>query len=241
MSAVKSVPPNQSAVKKSWSDALKSFSDIRVMIMLFLGFSAGVPILLVFSSLSLWLSEAGLETGVITMFGWAGLGYSFKFIWAPLIDSMPLPFLTKWLGRRRAWMFMSQLMILVAIFTMASVNPVAENVLWVMALGAVLLGFSSATQDIVVDSYRIELAGFELQPTLSSVYVAGYRIGMIVAGAGALYLASYFGSSEELYNYEAWRNTYYTMMGVMSVGLLTTFAIYEPAAQSLEIYKQKEI
>ena len=239
MSAVKSVPPNQPAVKKSWSDALKSFSDIRVMIMLFLGFSAGVPILLVFSSLSLWLSEAGLETGVITMFGWAGLGYSFKFIWAPLIDSMPLPFLTKWLGRRRAWMFMSQLMILVAIFTMASVNPVAENVLWVMALGAVLLGFSSATQDIVVDSYRIELAGFELQPTLSSVYVAGYRIGMIVAGAGALYLASYFGSSEELYNYEAWRNTYYTMMGVMSVGLLTTFAIYEPAAQSLEIYKQK--
>ena len=239
MSAVKSVPPNQAVVKKSWSDALKSFSDIRVMIMLFLGFSAGVPILLVFSSLSLWLSEAGLETGVITMFGWAGLGYSFKFIWAPLIDSMPLPFLTKWLGRRRAWMFISQLMILVAIFTMASVNPVVENVLWIMALGAVLLGFSSATQDIVVDSYRIELAGFELQPTLSSVYVAGYRIGMIVAGAGALYLASYFGSSEELYNYEAWRNTYYTMMGVMSVGLLTTFAIYEPAAQSSELHKQK--
>lgn len=239
MSAVKSVPPNQPASKKSWGDALKSFSDIRVMIMLFLGFSAGVPILLVFSSLSLWLSEAGLETGVITMFGWAGLGYSFKFIWAPLIDSMPLPFLTKWLGRRRAWMFVSQLLILLAIFTMASVNPVVENVLWVMALGAVLLGFSSATQDIVIDAYRIELAPPALQPTLSSIYVAGYRIGMIVAGAGALYLATYFGSSETLYNYEAWRNTYYTMMAVMSVGLLTTFAVYEPAAESLAIHKQK--
>lgn len=239
MSAVKSVPPNQPASKKSWGDALKSFSDIRVMIMLFLGFSAGVPILLVFSSLSLWLSEAGLETGVITMFGWAGLGYSFKFIWAPLIDSMPLPFLTKWLGRRRAWMFVSQLLILLAILTMASVNPVVENVLWVMALGAVLLGFSSATQDIVIDAYRIELAPPALQPTLSSIYVAGYRIGMIVAGAGALYLATYFGSSETLYNYEAWRNTYYTMMAVMSVGLLTTFAVYEPAAESLAIHKQK--
>ncbi len=236
MSAVKSVP---SVAKKSWSDAFKSFSDIRVMIMLFLGFSAGVPILLVFSSLSLWLSEAGLETGVITMFGWAGLGYSFKFIWAPLIDSMPLPFLTKWLGRRRAWMFVSQLLILLAIFIMASVNPVIENVLWVMALGAVLLGFSSATQDIVIDAYRIELAPPALQPTLSSIYVAGYRIGMIVAGAGALYLATYFGSSETFYNYEAWRNTYYTMMAVMSVGLLTTFAVYEPAAESLALHKQK--
>lgn len=239
MSAVEPVKLEQVMVKKSWSEALKSFLDIRVMIILFLGFSAGVPILLVFSSLSLWLSEAGLETGVITMFGWAGLGYSFKFIWAPLIDSMPLPFLTKWLGRRRAWMFVSQLMILIAIFIMASVNPIVENVLWVMALGAVLLGFSSATQDIVVDSYRIELAEAELQATLSSVYVAGYRIGMIVAGAGALYLASYFGSSEELYNYEAWRNTYYTMMAVMSVGLLTTFAIYEPTAESLQLKKQK--
>ena len=239
MSAVQPVTPDQPIARKSWLDALRSFSDIRVMIMLFLGFAAGVPILLVFSSLSLWLSEAGLETGVITMFGWAGLGYSFKFIWAPLIDSMPLPFLTKWLGRRRAWMFVSQLMVLIAIFIMASVNPVIENVLWVMALGAVLLGFSSATQDIVVDSYRIELAGFELQPTLSSIYVAGYRIGMIVAGAGALYLATYFGSSEEFYSYEAWRNTYYTMMAVTSVGLLTTFAIYEPTAETVELNKQQ--
>ena len=238
MSIAQSIPPNAPA-KKSWGDAFKSFLDIRVMIILFLGFAAGVPYLLIFSSLSLWLSEAGLETGVITMFGWAGLGYSFKFIWAPLIDSMPLPFLTKWLGRRRAWMLVSQLMVLISIFMMANVNPVAENVLWIMALGAVLLGFSSATQDIVIDSYRIELAEAELQATLSSVYVAGYRIGLIVAGAGALYLASYFGSSEKLYNYEAWRNTYYTMMAVMSVGLLTTFAIYEPTAETSQLNKQK--
>ena len=239
MSAVQPVTPEQPIAKKSWAEAAKAYLDSRVIIMLFLGFSAGIPILLIFSSLSLWLREAGIDRGVVTMFSWAALGYSFKFIWAPLIDALPVPFLTKWLGRRRSWMVVSQLLIVLAIFLMATVNPISEDVLVYMAGAAVLLGFSSATQDIVIDAYRIELAPPSMQSILSSIYVSGYRIGMIVAGAGALYLADYFGSTESFYSYEAWRNTYYIMAGVMTLGILTTFASYEPTAEILQNNKQK--
>ncbi len=242
MSAVKSIPPSTPSkspvAKKSWGEATKAYLDPRAILILFLGFSAGIPILLIFSSLSLWLREAGIERSVVTMFSWAALGYSFKFIWAPLIDALPVPFMTKWLGRRRAWIVMAQLLIVIAILAMGSFNPVTEEGLVFMAAAAVLLGFSSATQDIVIDAYRIEIAPPSLQPTLSAMYVAGYRIGMIVAGAGALYLADYFGSTEAFYSYEAWRNTYYVMAAVMSIGILTTFAGYEPIAEILQTKKQ---
>lgn len=227
------------APKKSWIDSLKAFKDLRVLIMFFLGFAAGLPIMLIFSSLGLWLNEAGVDLSIITMFSWAGLGYAFKFIWAPLIDAIPVPILTKWLGRRRAWMVVAQLLIILAIYSMASVNPAEINVLHFMAAASVLLGFSAATQDIVIDAYRIELAPPEMQPVLSSIYVTGYRIGMIVAGAGSLYLAVYFGSTEAQYSYEAWRNTYYVMALIMTLPLLTTFAGYEPTAEILQIKKQQ--
>ena len=155
--------------KKSWIDSLRAFKDLRVLIMFFLGFAAGLPIMLIFSSLGLWLNEAGVDLSIITMFSWAGLGYAFKFIWAPLIDAIPVPILTKWLGRRRAWMVVAQLLIILAIYLMASVNPAELNVLHLMAAGSVLLGFSAATQDIVIDAYRIELAPPEMQPVLSSI------------------------------------------------------------------------
>lgn len=235
MSAVQPVPPSPPVAKKSWGDAAKAYLDRRAIIMLFLGFAAGIPILLIFSSLSLWLREAGIERGVVTTFSWAALGYSFKFIWAPLIDAVPLPLLTKWLGRRRAWMLVSQLMIIGAICIMASVNPINDDMLTYMAIGAVLLGFSSATQDIVVDAYRIELAPPSLQSVLSAMYTAGYRLGMIFAGAGALYLADYFGSTEALYSYEAWRNTYWIMAAVMGVGVATTLIIHEPISSQVRI------
>ena len=235
MSAVQSVPPNPPVAKKSWGEAAKAYLDRRALIMLFLGFAAGIPILLIFSSLSLWLREAGIERGVVTTFSWAALGYSFKFIWAPLIDAVPLPILTKWLGRRRAWMLVSQLLIISAICIMASVNPINDDMLTYMAIGAVLLGFSSATQDIVIDAYRIELAPPSLQSVLSAMYTAGYRLGMIFAGAGALYLADYFGSTEALYSYEAWRNTYWIMAAVMGVGVATTLIIHEPISKQVRI------
>jgi len=217
------------APKRSWGESLRAFFHPRAIAMLFLGFSAGVPILLIFSSLSLWLREAGLSKSAVTMFSWAALGYSFKFIWAPLIDRLPVPILTRAMGRRRAWIFVSQIAVIGAIVLMALTDPLAsENALWWMALGAVLLGFSSATQDIVIDAYRIESAGKDLQAMLSATYIAGYRIGMVVAGAGALYLADYYGSTTDAYNYDAWRLAYLWMAVAMLLGMLTTLIIREP-------------
>lgn len=238
MSAVQPIPPNSPIAKKSLSESLQAYLDRRSLIMLFLGFVAGIPILLIFSSLSLWLREAGIDRSVVTMFSWAALGYAFKFIWAPLIDAVPLPILTKLLGRRRSWILVSQIMIIAAICIMASVNPANEGSLVLMAIGAVLLGFSSATQDIVIDAYRIELAPPSLQAVLSAMYVTGYRIGMIVAGAGALYLADYFGSTESFYSYEAWRNTYWIMAAVMGIGVITTLVIHEPIRQQVVVERK---
>lgn len=198
------------------------------VLMLFLGFVAGIPILLIFSSLSLWLREAGIDRATVTMFSWAALGYSFKFIWSPLIDSLPVPSLNRKLGRRRSWLLVSQLGVIMAIVLMAMTNPANEQLLTLMAFGAVLLGFSSATQDIVIDAYRIESAPVAMQPILSAMYTAGYRVGMIVAGAGALYLADSFGSTADNYSYHAWQYTYLIMAGIMSIGLITTLTLPEP-------------
>ncbi|HSL40894.1 MAG TPA: MFS transporter, partial [Desulforhopalus sp.] len=166
----------------------------QAVVMLFLGFSAGLPILLIFSTLSVWLREAGVERAAVTFFSWAALGYSFKFLWAPLVDLLPLPLLTRTLGRRRSWLLLSQLGIVAAILLMAAIDPAAtQHNLTLMALAAVLLGFSSATQDIVIDAYRIECAEESLQALLASMYIAGYRGGMLVAGAGSLFLAGLLG------------------------------------------------
>lgn len=197
--------------------------------MLFLGLSAGIPILLIFSSLSLWLREAGVSRAAVTFFSWAALGYSFKFVWAPIIDRMPLPWLDRLLGRRRSWLLLAQLAVTAAICWMAVTDPaLGESHLRTMAMAAVLLGFSSATQDIVIDAYRIESAGEALQALMSSAYITGYRIGMLIAGAGALYLAQYFGSTTETYAFDAWRLTYLCVAATMSIGIVTTLVIREP-------------
>ena len=219
--------------QKSWQESFREFLDPPVITMLFLGFSAGIPILLIFSSLSLWLREAGVERAAVTFFSWAALGYSFKFIWAPLVDSLPLPLLTKWLGRRRSWMITSQIMIMLSISGMAIIDPASShNSLTLMAIAAVMLGFSSATQDIVIDAFRIESAESNLQALMSSTYIAGYRIGMIVAGAGALYLASALGSTKAAYSYDAWKWTYFIMALTMLVGIATTLFRPEPVSRA---------
>ena len=213
----------------SWIVTLKMFFHRRVVTMLFLGFSAGLPYLLIFGTLGIWLREAGFEKSVVTFFALAGLGYSFKFVWAPLVDQLPLPWLTRLLGRRRAWMLLAQIAIAGAILLMASIDPQAGGSgLTMMALAAVMLGFSSATQDIVIDAYRIESAEIELQAMMSATYVAGYRIGWLVAGAGSLYLADWFGTDMDAYNYQAWQWTYALMAAAMLVGVVTTLIIKEP-------------
>jgi MFS transporter, PAT family, beta-lactamase induction signal transducer AmpG len=222
---------------RDWRQTLAELLDRRVLSMLLLGFAAGVPLLLIFSSLSLWLREAGIERNAVTFFSWAALGYSFKFVWAPLIDTLPLPWLTRWLGRRRAWLLVAQLAIITAIVLMALVDPASGgDSLTRLALAAVLLGFSAATQDIVIDAYRIESAPPRLQALMSSTYIAGYRIGMVASGAGALVLASAFGSELGTYSYTAWSLTYLIMAAVMLIGVFTTLAIREP-----ETYRPKTL
>lgn len=212
--------------KKSWTSALKAFADRRALMMLFLGFSSGFPYYLIVSTLTLWLGEAGIERSAITFFAWAALGYSFKFIWAPLIDEVPLPVLTQRFGRRRAWLLVAQAMIILSICLMAMTDPsMGQFALYQMAVGAVLLGFSSATQDIVIDAYRIELAEQEMQSVLASTFMAGYRIGLILTGAGALFLASYFGTSKSNYIYSAWQYTYLLMAGIMFMVMFITLKL----------------
>ncbi|WP_333665380.1 AmpG family muropeptide MFS transporter [Acinetobacter guillouiae] len=224
-----------STAKNGWKSAFAAFIDRRAAIMLFLGFSAGIPILLIFSSLSLWLGEAGIEKSAVTFFSWAALGYSFKFVWAPLIDELPVPILTKKLGRRRAWLLIAQVLIICAICIMAFSDPaLGQSYIYQMAVGAVLLGFSAATQDIVIDAYRIELAETEMQTVLASTYNAGYRLGMILAGAGALFLAASLGTAKGNYIYEAWKYTYLTMALVMLVGIITTLVIREPLVNRVD-------
>ena len=220
---------SEQTIKINW------WSEKAVWIMLLLGFSAGIPILLIFSTLSLWLTEAGVEKSAVTYFSWAALGYSFKFVWAPLIDKIPLPILTQVLGRRRGWLLLSQFAVIGSIAWMALIDP--QVGLTTMAFAAVALGFSSATQDVVIDAFRVESADPRLQAMLSSTYVAGYRVAMqMFAGAGALFLAEYLGSSSEAYRYEAWRDTYLCMAGVMLVGVLTTLFISEPKEASSKDY-----
>ncbi|MDO4641378.1 MAG: MFS transporter [Neisseria sp.] len=219
-----------SATKTGWGKALAIYCDHRAVTLFFLGFSAGMPLLLIFSSLSLWLREAGVDRGTVTMFSWAALAYSFKFVWAPLIDSLQIPLLNGLLGKRRSWLLTAQVFIVIAVCCMAWIDPSDGGALVVMAAAAVLLGFSSATQDVVIDAYRIEVAkgSDAMQSVTAATYNAGYRIGMIVAGAGALFLASWLGSKEGAYVYTAWRHTYLIMALTMGVGILATLLCREP-------------
>ncbi|QIO07506.1 AmpG family muropeptide MFS transporter [Acinetobacter shaoyimingii] len=219
-----------------WKTAFRAFLDRRALIMLFLGFSSGIPIFLIFSTLSFWLTEAGIQRSTITMFSWAALAYAFKFIWAPLIDKLPLPYLTQKMGKRRSWLLVSQILVTIAICAMAFTDPSPHGgtifsipSLTFMAMSAVFLGFTSATQDIIVDAYRIELtqdAG--VQTVLASTYNAGYRIATIITQLGALLFAASLGTAMGNYIYEAWKATYLLMAALMIVGVITTFVIHEP-------------
>lgn len=212
-----------------WRDSMRALLHPRVVAMLFLGFSAGLPLLMIFSSLSLWLREAGVERSAVTLFSWAALGYSFKFVWAPLVDRLPLPWLTRRMGRRRSWLLAAQCAVIAAILLMAGTDPASsDRALTFMAVAAVLLGFSAATQDIVIDAYRIEAVHRDMQALMAATYIAGYRVGMLVSGAGALFIAEGLGTTPEQYVYTAWQSTYVLMAAAMLVGVATTLAITEP-------------
>ncbi len=201
-------------------------TDRRVVALFFLGLGAGIPLLMIFSSLSLWLKQAGVARAEITFFSWAALGYGFKYVWAPILDQIPFPLLGKLLGQRRGWLIISQIMVIASIVGMALIDP-AHHLAW-MAVFAVMLGFSSATQDIVIDAYRIEIADNDLQGMLSASYIAGYRVAMIISGGLLLELVAYFQTNSEIYSYQAWQIGYLTMGLVMVIPIITVFMIREP-------------
>lgn len=188
--------------------------------MLFFGFGAGLPLLLVLGTLGFWLKEAGVELRTIGFLSWIGLIYGFKWTWAPLVDRMPIPWLTRVLGRRRAWLLAAQCLLVCGIAGMAFSDPAQH--LERTAFFAVLTAFASATQDIALDAYRIESVSEERQAALAAMYQTGYRLGMIWAGAGALALAAWAAHDEAGYLQSAWQMSYLVMAASVAVGLLST-------------------
>ena len=191
--------------------------------MICLGFSSGLPILLVFSTLSVWLVKAGISRSTVTLFSWAGFAYAFKYLWSPLVDNYKLPILKKF-GHRRSWLLFSQFSIIIALILTAFTDP--KESLFFTALFITILAFFSATQDILIDAFRIESAPQSLQGPLSSMYIAGYRVAMLVAGAGSLWLASFFGT--EVYDQNVWKKVYLIMSIFMLIGVFATIISDEP-------------
>ncbi len=202
------------------------YLDVRVIRLLFLGFSSGLPILLIFSTLSLWLKSAGIDKSTITLFSWAGLSYGFKFLWAPLLDRVPIPHFSSKYGHRKSWLFTSQLILIFAIFNVGFVDPSSNLIL--MAFSITLVGFASATQDAIIDAYRIESAPDRLQTAMSSFYIVGYRVGMITSGAGSLFVVSFLGGDTKDYNVTSWQYTYLIMGLIQTVGIITCLVSPEP-------------
>ncbi|HEX9852872.1 MAG TPA: MFS transporter [Woeseiaceae bacterium] len=196
----------------------------KVLVIFFLGFSAGLPLPLIYATLSAWLFEAGLPNSTISTFAFLMFAYSLKFIWSPIVDAVRLPVLTRRLGRRRAWLLSTQVAIAFGLLALAQVDPAEKLLLFTFV--AALVAWLSATQDIVLDAYRVELAGVEMQGVLAASYQYGYRVAIVVSGAGALYLAE-FGS---------WQMSYSVMAACMAIGILTTLYCKEPENIAPPVY-----
>ena len=204
------------SIVHNWHEAVAIYGKPRVIAMVFLGFSAGLPFLLVFSTLSAWLRDSGVTLTTIGFVSWIGITYSIKFIWAPVIDRIPLPFLTRYMGKRRSWMLLAQLSIATGLLGMSMGNPLVD--LEQIILFAVMVAFGSATQDVTIDAYRIEALDPEFQGAMAASYVFGYRVALLCAGAGAFYLAAF----------ESWSYAYMVMAALMLIGVFTTLVIREP-------------
>ncbi|MDC8456106.1 MFS transporter [Marinobacter salarius] len=183
---------------------------------MFLGFSAGLPFLLVFSTLNARLADVGVETATIGFFSWLGITYSIKVFWAPVVDRLKLPFLDRLLGKRRSWILLAQAGIATGLYLMAHVDATVAPEM--MAFCGLLVAFSSATQDVAIDAYRIEVAEERLQAALAATYIFGYRLALLVAGAGALYLAEFW----------SWQVSYEVMALLVGVGMVTVLIVREP-------------
>ncbi|MBB2495561.1 AmpG family muropeptide MFS transporter [Aquipseudomonas ullengensis] len=212
--------------RKSWRAALSIYAHPAALALLLLGFAAGLPYMLVFSTLSVWLREAGASLQAIGYASLIGLAYAFKWVWAPMLDQWRLPLLGK-LGRRRSWLVLSQGLVALGLIGMALCDP-QQHLSWLIGV-AVVVAFASATQDIAVDAYRLEIVDDNRQAALAAAYMAGYRVAALLATAGALYFAGWFGSSNDDYQHGAWASTYLIFAMLMLPGLITTLWMREPS------------
>lgn len=210
----------QTGETKTLLGSLAAYLRARSLVMLLLGFSAGLPFYMIYQNLSLWLAEAGVEKGEIGLFAWTGFAFSFKFLWAPVVDRAPVPILEKLVGRRRAWMATAQIGVALTLIAMSMADPAGN--LWIVAGIAVLMAFAAATQDIAIDAWRIEAATDEEQGVMAAMYQYGYRVAIMVAGAGALIVADNVN----------WPAAYQFMALLMGVGFLT--ALFAPKVEVRE-------
>ncbi len=199
----------------SWVDAWRIYTRPTVLGMVFFGFSAGLPYLLVFSTLTAWLTEEGVSRSAIGLFAWVGMTYSVKVIWAPIVDRAAIPFFGRVLGQRRSWILFGQMLV---VFGLIAISIFGVSNLPLLALFSVIVAFGSSTQDIAIDAYRIEAIEEEYQGAMSASYILGYRIALLIAGAGAFYVASF----------TAWSNVYLVMAVLMGVGFGAVMLAKEP-------------
>ncbi len=224
--------PASAAPRPSWTETLRVYLEPATLRMLALGFSAGLPLLLVLGTLSFRLREAGIDRTTIGYLSWVGLAYGFKWCWAPLVDRLPLPGLTNTLGRRRGWLLLSQAAIMAGLVGMALADP--RDALGPIVWCALAVAFGSATQDIALDAYRIESADTQRQAALAATYQTGYRLAMIWAGAGVLWIAARAEvATAGNYQHAAWQTAYLVMAASMLVGVLTVLLSREPARREL--------
>src|SRR5258707_2066148 len=211
--------------RASWREGWAVYLQRRVLIVLLLGFSSGLPLALSGSTLLVWMRESGVDLGTIGLFALVGTPYTLKFLWAPLVDALHVPLFTRTFGRRRGWLLFSQLLLIIAILLLALTDP-ARSPLFV-ALGALLVAATSSTQDIVVDAFRVESLPESEQAAGMASYVAAYRIGMLVSTAGALFMVSAFEGTG-LARASAWMWGYVAMAALVLIGTVTALAATEP-------------
>ena len=231
-SDLRATPEVRRAKKTSWLTSFKVYLEAPSLRMLALGFSAGLPLLLVLGTLSFWLREAGINRATIGFLSWVGLAYGFKWCWAPLVDRLPIPLLTKALGRRRSWLLLAQLMVVCGLVGMAFSDP--KIALMPIVGFALLTAFGSATQDIALDAFRIESADVARQAALAAAYLSGYRAAMIWAGAGVLWIAARAEvATPENYDPNSWKIAYLVMAASMVVGFATVWFSKEPISKPI--------
>jgi len=213
--------------KSTLLDALAVYLKPRVLIVILLGFSSGLPLALSGATLAVWMTESGVNIRTIGLYALVGLPYTIKFLWAPLVDALDIPVLSRLLGRRRGWLVFTQLLLMAAILFLGFQNPTVS--LWPVALGAVMVAAASATQDIVIDAFRVESLDTSEQAAGMAGYVAAYRVGMLASGAGVIALAAWFGHLGVPLQ-TTWTFGFFAAAALMGVGLIASLLATEPPA-----------